>query len=414
MAMCEAGVYDAIKAALETKKSDLTGKAWHLLRQLNATFHEKNDVLHAKALEVVPLAVQLQADSTLIKLMLDCLAKARKGQLFYGAYWRTSAALQCLAALSVADSNKPMLLHAGAGKAAIDILKAKHTAPDAKTEEYAVMLLGNLAFVTDLHKISKSVDKAMASAVEDASVVVVALSADYKDSAACRTEGEMLKADGLRRYAFNLRKPVVPLKTVSDYRPDGWLGAIVGSKLYFEVHEDADKEASVDSLVKEIKRLIKANKDVASKSVEGDDRAQKLQQQLLDAESEIKRLRATARQEPTAVGVVKVEDPSVTCTGVLFQVPDEELPSFDEREVGYTRTRLAPEAVKAWTDSTTSSNGPVTLSVDDEYWVYCINDPKPADADFPIPQSYIDVILSGALEHIPKALAQRYEAKQGA
>lgn len=32
------------------------------------------------------------------------------------------------------------------------------------------------------------------------------------------------------------------------------------------------------------------------------------------------------------------------------------------------------------------------------FWTYCINEPAVADQDFPIPMSYLDVILQGSLE----------------
>ena len=32
------------------------------------------------------------------------------------------------------------------------------------------------------------------------------------------------------------------------------------------------------------------------------------------------------------------------------------------------------------------------------FWTYCINSPAVADDDFPIPMSYLDVIMQGALE----------------
>lgn len=32
------------------------------------------------------------------------------------------------------------------------------------------------------------------------------------------------------------------------------------------------------------------------------------------------------------------------------------------------------------------------------FWTYCINEPSAADDDFPVPMSYLDVILQGALE----------------
>ena len=44
-----------------------------------------------------------------------------------------------------------------------------------------------------------------------------------QESANCRIEGE---------YAMQLRKPMIPLMMESDYKPNGWLGLIVGEKLW--------------------------------------------------------------------------------------------------------------------------------------------------------------------------------------
>jgi len=77
----------------------------------------------------------------------------------------------------------------------------------------------------DVEQMSGSTLEAMAHAVEQAVVVLVCYSKKYKESAACRTEAE---------YAFTLKKPIIPLKMEKDYVPDGWLGALLGSKLYHE------------------------------------------------------------------------------------------------------------------------------------------------------------------------------------
>lgn len=70
----------------------------------------------------------------------------------------------------------------------------------------------------DIDQMSSSVLQAMAGAVENSAVVIYCLSNAYKESEACRTEGE---------YAYNLRKAMIPVKP-ENYRPDGWLGALTG------------------------------------------------------------------------------------------------------------------------------------------------------------------------------------------
>eukprot|EP00043_Microstomoeca_roanoka_P012801 m.124514 g.124514 ORF g.124514 m.124514 type:complete len:782 (+) comp15596_c0_seq6:1439-3784(+) len=61
----------------------------------------------------------------------------------------------------------------------------------------------------------------MASCVEGASVVIICVASAYKDSAACRSEGE---------YAHHLGKPILPVLVQPEYKPDGWLQALVRAR----------------------------------------------------------------------------------------------------------------------------------------------------------------------------------------
>ncbi|XP_041471482.1 uncharacterized protein LOC121420981 [Lytechinus variegatus] len=80
----------------------------------------------------------------------------------------------------------------------------------------------------DVEQMGGSTLEAMAHAVENAAVVVLCFSEKYKDSPACRTEAE---------YTYKLRKPVVPLKMQNGYDPNGWLGAMLGTKFYIEMYK---------------------------------------------------------------------------------------------------------------------------------------------------------------------------------
>jgi hypothetical protein len=44
----------------------------------------------------------------------------------------------------------------------------------------------------------------------------------------------------------------VPLILQKDYTPDGWLGMMVGTKLYFEFSEEDKFESAIDGLIKEL------------------------------------------------------------------------------------------------------------------------------------------------------------------
>jgi len=97
----------------------------------------------------------------------------------------------------------------------------------------------------DIDQMAGSTLEAMANAVEQASIVLICYTKKYKESAACRTEAE---------YAFTLKKPIIPLRMEKDYTPDGWLGALLGSKLYHEFNslQPTDFKDRLSQLVREL------------------------------------------------------------------------------------------------------------------------------------------------------------------
>lgn len=97
----------------------------------------------------------------------------------------------------------------------------------------------------DLEQMGGSTLEAMAKAVEDSSVVLICLSQKYKESPNCRSEAE---------YAYQLRKDVVPLMMQHKYKADGWLGMLLGTKLWFDFRNKQGIEESMAMLVKELGR----------------------------------------------------------------------------------------------------------------------------------------------------------------
>ena len=95
----------------------------------------------------------------------------------------------------------------------------------------------------DVEKMGGSTIEAMARAVENASVVLICMSQKYKQSPNCRSEAE---------YAFKLRKDIIPLMMQRDYTPDGWLGIILGAKLWIDFSNDHKLSTSVEKLLKEL------------------------------------------------------------------------------------------------------------------------------------------------------------------
>ena len=53
-------------------------------------------------------------------------------------------------------------------------------------------------------------------------------------------------------YTYQLRKDVIPLMVDGKYRPDGWLGFIVGSKFWIDFSEKHKLDSNVTKLVKEL------------------------------------------------------------------------------------------------------------------------------------------------------------------
>ena len=96
----------------------------------------------------------------------------------------------------------------------------------------------------DIEAMGGSTLEAMASAVENAAVVLVAMSDKYKISPNCRTEAE---------YTFQLKKPIIPLLMQRKYRPDGWLGMLAGAKLYINFDGKYTFDKAFAMLEKELK-----------------------------------------------------------------------------------------------------------------------------------------------------------------
>ncbi|XP_071108142.1 uncharacterized protein [Haliotis cracherodii] len=95
----------------------------------------------------------------------------------------------------------------------------------------------------DVDNMGGSTLQAMAEAVQNSAVVLVCMSERYKESQNCRSEAE---------YAFSLQKTIVPLLMQRAYKPDGWLGMIKGTKLFFELSGKYDFQAKVNDLIKEL------------------------------------------------------------------------------------------------------------------------------------------------------------------
>jgi len=88
-----------------------------------------------------------------------------------------------------------------------------------------------------------------------------------------------------------------------------------------------------------------------------------------------------------------------TINGVLYPVDEKELPRFDEREIGYKRAPVPLNVIE--------SAGWQRLPADANIWIYVFADngarpedhAETPDRNHPILQSYIDLVVEGALEY---------------
>lgn len=122
----------------------------------------------------------------------------------------------------------------------------------------------------------------------------------------------------------------------------------------------------------------------------------------------------------TSMGVQFRDD--ATCVGVLIPVDKDELQSFDEREVGYDRYEIQLHHVEPvphllgdkktadlYYNHTFLQPGFDWKSEQarPRVWIYVQQDPVPASPQYPIAQSYVDIMLRGCLS-ISEEFAQEF------
>jgi len=103
----------------------------------------------------------------------------------------------------------------------------------------------------------------------------------------------------------------------------------------------------------------------------------------------------------TAVGVSKVDDPSITCNGVIIPIDDpiNDLPKLDERELHYRRVPLSRKNISIIHDDRNQGvSDEKLLAPDAIIWVYEIVDTFIPTTEIPISQIYVDCIISGCIK----------------
>lgn len=100
----------------------------------------------------------------------------------------------------------------------------------------------------DIEDMRGSTVDSMAAAVEGACFVLIGVSREYKESTNCRMEAQ---------YAMQRDIPTVPLLLEEGYRADGWLGMLLGSRLWYGFFGTVISEASAfEGKVSELCREI--------------------------------------------------------------------------------------------------------------------------------------------------------------
>jgi len=106
----------------------------------------------------------------------------------------------------------------------------------------------------DIEKMQGSTVEVMADAVEEAAVMCYGISRAYKESANCRLEAQ---------YAYQQQLDMVPLMMEERYSAKGWLGMLLGVRLYYAFYGpvlDGERafEAKVEELCRELGERGKA------------------------------------------------------------------------------------------------------------------------------------------------------------
>ncbi|XP_072020914.1 uncharacterized protein [Amphiura filiformis] len=112
----------------------------------------------------------------------------------------------------------------------------------------------------DIDNMRGDILDAMADAVERADVILICMTEKYKDSSSCRSEAS---------YATKKKKPVIPLLLEKDYEPDGWLGILLGTKLYYRFCTEEDMVSNMVGLIKEIGDNGRKNADPPTDEIDG-------------------------------------------------------------------------------------------------------------------------------------------------
>ena len=97
----------------------------------------------------------------------------------------------------------------------------------------------------------------MADAVENSIVVIICFSERYQASPNCRLGlfGRVQKYKSRfaeAEYAWAQKKSIIPVRTEPKYRPTGWLGMMIGTKMWANCTESAQVSECAQKVAKEL------------------------------------------------------------------------------------------------------------------------------------------------------------------
>ncbi|KAJ8307021.1 hypothetical protein KUTeg_015105 [Tegillarca granosa] len=157
----------------------------------------------------------LNADDQILKFLIDILVLACESvdhvSKKYGMC--VTEIIQGLNNLSVNDDNKVRLVRLGIVPLYLGLLK------EYRQEE--VLFVVNGLWKLSFHHTNKEVMR----------------------RSGCVQEAE---------YVYKLRKSFIPLRLQTGYIPDGWLGIMIGTKLYFDFSKESYIEEQTPNLIKEL------------------------------------------------------------------------------------------------------------------------------------------------------------------
>ncbi|CAL8091419.1 unnamed protein product [Calicophoron daubneyi] len=146
---------------------------------------------------------------------------------------------------------KPLLERSSSAELSIGghvMLSYQHQNKAIATQIAQRLKEANLKVWIDLDSMSSESDimEGMASAIENAFVICIIYSKAYKDSPNTRSEAQ---------YAYRMKKPILFLRAQPGYQPDGWLGIMIGTRLYIDFSGKYPFEQKFEELLHSIEKL---------------------------------------------------------------------------------------------------------------------------------------------------------------